>query len=49
MQVCMMSLAGAQISWIKKVQQRQKETEAQNKPEKKERLWFPAFTDFNDE
>ncbi|XP_013886940.1 tetraspanin-33 isoform X3 [Austrofundulus limnaeus] len=49
LEVCMMSLAGAQISWIKKVQQRQKETEAQSRSEKKERLWFPAFADFNDE
>lgn len=45
----MVSLAGAQISWIKKVQQRQKEIEARCKSEKKERLWFPAFADFDNE
>ncbi|XP_017291310.1 tetraspanin-33 isoform X3 [Kryptolebias marmoratus] len=49
LEVCMMSLAGAQISWIKKVQQRQKDNEARGKSEQKERLWFPAFTDFTDE
>ncbi|MEQ2216762.1 hypothetical protein XENOCAPTIV_021887 [Xenoophorus captivus] len=47
--VCMMSLAGAQIAWVQKVQRRQKENEAQSRDERKERLWFPAFADFDGE
>ncbi|KAK5613998.1 hypothetical protein CRENBAI_013231 [Crenichthys baileyi] len=49
LEVCMMSLAGAQIAWIQKVQRRQKENEAQSRDKRKERLWFPAFADFDDE
>ncbi|KAF7203472.1 tetraspanin-33-like, partial [Nothobranchius furzeri] len=49
LEVCMMTLAGAQISWIKNVERREKEKETRSKSELRERRWFPAFADFNDE
>ncbi|XP_012728413.2 tetraspanin-33 [Fundulus heteroclitus] len=49
LEVCMMILAGAQIAWIQKVQRRQRESDARSRDDRKERLWFPAFADFDDE
>ncbi|XP_038153213.1 tetraspanin-33 [Cyprinodon tularosa] len=49
LEVCMMTLAGAQVAWIQKVQRRQKESDVRGREERKERLWFPAFADFDDE
>ncbi|KAM4739853.1 tetraspanin-33 isoform 3-T3 [Anableps anableps] len=49
LEVCMMGLAGTQMAWVQKVQRRQKDSEARSREERKERLWFPPFADFNDE
>ncbi|XP_028254849.1 tetraspanin-33 isoform X2 [Parambassis ranga] len=48
LEVCMMSLAAAQISWIRKVQ-RQKKEPAAVKSGRKDSLWYPAFADFDDD
>lgn len=45
----MIALAAAQISWIKKVQQQQKENEARGRSERKDSYWYPAFANFDDE
>ncbi|XP_061593478.1 tetraspanin-33 [Cololabis saira] len=47
LEVCMMSLAAAQISRIKKVE-RQKTTAGRHL-ERKDSLWYPAFADFDGE
>ncbi|KAM4548014.1 tetraspanin-33 [Odontesthes bonariensis] len=49
LEVCMMSLAAAQISWIKKVDRKTKESAAGSRSERKDSLWYPAFADFDDE
>ncbi|KAM7387830.1 hypothetical protein PAMP_024043 [Pampus punctatissimus] len=49
LEVCMICLAAAQISWIKKVQQQKKENELRSKSERKDSYWYPAFADFDDE
>uniref|UniRef100_A0A4W6BQD2 Tetraspanin n=1 Tax=Lates calcarifer TaxID=8187 RepID=A0A4W6BQD2_LATCA len=49
LEVCMICLAAAQISRIKKVQQQQKENAARSKSERKDSYWYPAFADFDDE
>ncbi|KAG7232540.1 hypothetical protein INR49_008412 [Caranx melampygus] len=49
LEVCMTALAAAQISWIKKVQQQQKENEARGRTERKDSYWYPAFANFDDE
>uniref|UniRef100_A0A8C9XB99 Tetraspanin-33 n=1 Tax=Sander lucioperca TaxID=283035 RepID=A0A8C9XB99_SANLU len=46
--VLMISLAAAQISWIKKVQ-RQQNAPKSRKTERKDSYWYPAFKDFNDD
>ncbi|XP_022050395.1 tetraspanin-33 [Acanthochromis polyacanthus] len=49
LEVCMISLAAAQISWINKVQRRQKENAAGMRSVRKDSFWYPAFADFDDE
>uniref|UniRef100_A0A3B5ASC3 Tetraspanin n=1 Tax=Stegastes partitus TaxID=144197 RepID=A0A3B5ASC3_9TELE len=49
LEVCMISLAAAQISWIKKVQRRQEENAAGSRSVRKDSFWYPAFADFDDE
>ncbi|XP_071379908.1 tetraspanin-33 [Centroberyx affinis] len=48
LEVCMIGLAAAQISRIKKVQQQRKGSAGRNEPSRKDSYWYPAFTDFND-
>ncbi|XP_035862967.1 tetraspanin-33 isoform X2 [Sander lucioperca] len=48
LEVLMISLAAAQISWIKKVQ-RQQNAPKSRKTERKDSYWYPAFKDFNDD
>ncbi|XP_044218178.1 tetraspanin-33 [Thunnus albacares] len=49
LEICMICLAAAQISWIKKVQQQKKENVSRSKSERKDSYWYPAFADFDDE
>ncbi|KAM9762066.1 tetraspanin-33 [Menidia menidia] len=49
LEVCMMSLAAAQVSWIKKVEQRKKENESGSRSERKDSVWCPAYADFDDQ
>ncbi|KAL7396093.1 hypothetical protein ABVT39_000118 [Epinephelus coioides] len=49
LEICMICLAAAQISRIKKVQQLKKEIEIQSRSERKDSYWLPAFADFDDE
>ncbi|XP_040896372.1 tetraspanin-33 [Toxotes jaculatrix] len=49
LEVCMISLAAAQISRIKKVQRNKKENAVRSKSERKDSYWYPAFTKFDDE
>ncbi|XP_049911545.1 tetraspanin-33 [Epinephelus moara] len=49
LEICMICLAAAQISRIKKVQQLKKEIETQSRSERKDSYWLPAFADFDDE
>ncbi|XP_029988478.1 tetraspanin-33 [Sphaeramia orbicularis] len=49
LEVCMIGLAAAQISWIKKVQKRERENSVRSQWERKDSYWFPAFADFDDE
>ncbi|XP_069578524.1 tetraspanin-33 isoform X2 [Brachyistius frenatus] len=49
LEVCMMSLAAAQISRIDAVQRRRKEDAAGSRSDRKDSFWFPAFADFDDE
>ncbi|KAM6920901.1 tetraspanin-33 [Xenentodon cancila] len=49
LEVCMMSLAAAQISRIKKVKQKKTQNTAGRHLERKDSLWYPAFADFDDE
>ncbi|XP_041862027.1 tetraspanin-33 [Melanotaenia boesemani] len=49
LEVCMMSLAAAQIIWIKKVQQKERKAAAGSKSGRKESIWYPAFADFDEE
>lgn len=48
LEVCMMSLAAAQVCWIRKVERQQKEVSAL-RLERKDSFWYPAFADFDDE
>ncbi|XP_053287440.1 tetraspanin-33 [Pleuronectes platessa] len=49
LEVCMIGLAAAQTSWIKKARGRQRESAARSRSERKESLWFPAFADFDED
>ncbi|KAM9848554.1 tetraspanin-33 [Aulostomus maculatus] len=49
LEICMMCLAAAQISWIKKVQRQKQEQAARSKSDRKDSYWLPAFADFDDE
>ncbi|XP_049444240.1 tetraspanin-33 [Epinephelus fuscoguttatus] len=49
LEICMICLAAAQISRIKKVQQLKKEIEIQSRSERKDSYWLPAFANFDDE
>ncbi|CAK6979628.1 tetraspanin-33 [Scomber scombrus] len=49
LEVCMICLASAQITWIKKVCLQKKENESRSKSERKDSFWYPAFADFDDE
>ncbi|XP_070687717.1 tetraspanin-33 [Pempheris klunzingeri] len=49
LEVCLMCLAAAQISRIKKVQQQKKENDLRGRSERKDSSWFPAFADFDDQ
>ncbi|XP_029355981.1 tetraspanin-33 [Echeneis naucrates] len=49
LEVCMISLAAAQISRINKVQQQKRDIAAQGNLERKDSYWYPAFADFGDE
>ncbi|KAM4628574.1 tetraspanin-33 [Polymixia lowei] len=52
LEVCMISLAAAQISRIKKVQQQKRRNENREmslRRERKDSYWYPAFSDFSDE
>ncbi|XP_071750845.1 tetraspanin-33 [Centroberyx gerrardi] len=48
LEVCMICLAAAQISRIKKVQQQKKRSAGRDEPGRKDSYWYPAFTDFTD-
>ncbi|KAM9365731.1 tetraspanin-33 [Pholidichthys leucotaenia] len=48
LEICMISLAAAQICWIKKIR-RQQENAAESNWGRKESFWYPAFADFEDE
>ncbi|XP_047443950.1 tetraspanin-33 isoform X2 [Mugil cephalus] len=49
LEICMVSLAAAQISWINKVRRHEQENSAGVRPERKDSYWYPAFADFDDE
>ncbi|XP_036971776.1 tetraspanin-33 [Acanthopagrus latus] len=49
LEVCMISLAAAQISRINKVQQQRKEISHRGTSERKDSYWYPPFADFDDE
>nr|XP_046247347.1 tetraspanin-33 isoform X1 [Scatophagus argus] len=49
LEVCMICLAAAQISRIKKVQRQTKENASRGNSERKDSYWYPAFADFDDE
>lgn len=49
LEVCMICLAAAQISRIKKVQRQKKENAARANSDRKDSYWYPAFADFDDE
>ncbi|KAM6939436.1 tetraspanin-33 [Lycodopsis pacificus] len=48
LEVCMICLAAAQISRIKKVQQLKNANAPRSRSERQDSYWFPAFTDFDD-
>ncbi|XP_016897756.1 tetraspanin-33 [Cynoglossus semilaevis] len=48
LEVCLIVLAAAQMSWIKRVKHRE-EKKTIRKTDRKDSLWYPAFTDFDDE
>lgn len=48
-QVCMICLAAAQISRIKKVQEQRKQNTMRRDLDRKDSYWLPAFTDFSDQ
>ncbi|XP_037624926.1 tetraspanin-33 isoform X2 [Sebastes umbrosus] len=49
LEVCMICLAAAQISWIKKIQRLKNENAPRSSSERKDSYWYPAFADFDDE
>lgn len=49
LEVCMICLAAAQISRIKKVQRQKSENAARGPSGRKDSYWYPAFADFDDE
>ncbi|XP_073332255.1 tetraspanin-33 [Pagrus major] len=49
LEVCMISLAAAQISRINKVQRQKRENSHRGSSERKDSYWYPAFADFDDE
>ncbi|KAM3620001.1 uncharacterized protein V6R79_016934 [Siganus canaliculatus] len=48
LEVCMICLAAAQISRIKKVQQQKTVSAARGSSERKDSYWYPAFANFDD-
>ncbi|TMS01200.1 Tetraspanin-33 [Larimichthys crocea] len=48
LEVCMICLAAAQISRIKKVQRLKEQNAARGSSERKDSYWYPAFADFDD-
>ncbi|KAM8744764.1 tetraspanin-33 isoform 1-T1 [Acanthopagrus schlegelii] len=49
LEVCMISLAAAQICRINKVQQQRKEISHRGTSERKDSYWYPPFADFDEE
>ncbi|XP_059197654.1 tetraspanin-33 [Centropristis striata] len=49
LEICMIGLAAAQISRIKKNKQLQNEYPLRGRSERKDSYWYPAFTDFDDQ
>lgn len=49
LEVCMIGLAAAQISRIKKVQRQKNKNAPRGNSERKNSYWYPAFADFDDE
>ncbi|XP_076583147.1 tetraspanin-33 isoform X2 [Chaetodon auriga] len=49
LEVCMISLAAAQICRIKKVQRQKKENPLRGLSDRKDSFWYPAFADFDDQ
>lgn len=49
LEVCMICLAAAQMSWIKKIQRLKNENPQRSSSERKDSYWYPAFADFDDE
>ncbi|XP_051231616.1 tetraspanin-33 isoform X1 [Dicentrarchus labrax] len=49
LEVCMICLAAAQISRIKRVQRKKEDDAQRGNSERKESYWYPAFADFDDE
>ncbi|CAL9694999.1 unnamed protein product [Knipowitschia caucasica] len=47
LEVCLIGLAAAQLAWIRRVQQLQKESEGRERPGQKDSVWLPAFADFD--
>ncbi|XP_034738005.1 tetraspanin-33 [Etheostoma cragini] len=48
LEVCMISLAGAQVCWINRVQHLKSQPRTR-RSERKDSYWFPAFKDFSDD
>ncbi|KAG7513938.1 tetraspanin-33-like [Solea senegalensis] len=49
LEVCMIALAAAQISWIKKVRGREKDNVDRPQWDRKDSLWYPAFANFDED
>uniref|UniRef100_UPI0037E86C5B tetraspanin-33 isoform X2 n=1 Tax=Semicossyphus pulcher TaxID=241346 RepID=UPI0037E86C5B len=48
LEVGMIGLAAAQVSWIKRRQREKKEFESRARSDRKDSSWYPAFADFDD-
>ncbi|KAK2835085.1 hypothetical protein Q5P01_015569 [Channa striata] len=49
LEVVMICLAAAQISWIKKVERHKQQNASRSQSERKDSLWFPAFANLDEE
>ncbi|XP_053709555.1 tetraspanin-33 isoform X1 [Synchiropus splendidus] len=49
LEVCMISLAAAQVSRINQVRKQKKKNDARGRLERKDSYWYPAFANFDDE